>query len=307
MPKKPNGAGGMQEYVPAGNGDASGEYGNSKGENKHFGSFKKGTGTKGGTSKVSTPEERKKYYDDKYAGTKEYTVTWTADGLKGDQKTGVVAKSKEEAQEKFNRMYSNMRNKRTLKSIEEDEDDLRFDNKNKNKASEELWTAVCSNDIDKVKEYFEKGGETNLRYNRFDRDNSLIMGALRNGNTEMVELLKQYGEEILPNEQWEYDYETKRQNKPQEKPSKAKTTSSNKVTYNGKDYDVDSTAYNGAVINAFGTSITDESKLGIGGSGNGYTVFEDGEEIWFKTFDEAYNHAKKNERKKASKLFDVEL
>jgi len=41
MPKKPNSHGDMQEYVPAGNGDASGEYGDSEGSNKHFTAFKK--------------------------------------------------------------------------------------------------------------------------------------------------------------------------------------------------------------------------------------------------------------------------
>lgn len=79
------------------------------------------------------------------------------------------------------------------------------------KASKTLWTNVCSNRIDAVKKYFENGGKTNLRYNRFDKDNSLIMGALRNGNTEMVELLKSYGETILPSEKQEYKLEIKRQ------------------------------------------------------------------------------------------------
>ena len=40
MPKKINSHGNMQEYIPAGNGDASGEYGNSDGSNKHFTNFK---------------------------------------------------------------------------------------------------------------------------------------------------------------------------------------------------------------------------------------------------------------------------
>lgn len=44
MPKKPNGAGGMQEYVPAGNGDASGEYADGEGSNRHFTAFKKPDG-----------------------------------------------------------------------------------------------------------------------------------------------------------------------------------------------------------------------------------------------------------------------
>lgn len=41
MPTKPNKAGEQQNYVPAGNGDASGEYGNNAGSNKHFSNFKK--------------------------------------------------------------------------------------------------------------------------------------------------------------------------------------------------------------------------------------------------------------------------
>lgn len=44
MPKKLNSAGEMQNYIPAGNGDASGEYGNTEtGSNKHFKTFKKGS------------------------------------------------------------------------------------------------------------------------------------------------------------------------------------------------------------------------------------------------------------------------
>ena len=42
MPTKPNHSGQQQEYVPAGNGDASGEYAdNATGSNVHFKSFKK--------------------------------------------------------------------------------------------------------------------------------------------------------------------------------------------------------------------------------------------------------------------------
>ena len=41
MPTKPNRAGQQQNYVPKGNGDASGEYGdNATGSNKHFTAFK---------------------------------------------------------------------------------------------------------------------------------------------------------------------------------------------------------------------------------------------------------------------------
>ena len=41
MPKKPNSHGNDQEYVPAGNGDASGEYADEGGSNKGFSNFKK--------------------------------------------------------------------------------------------------------------------------------------------------------------------------------------------------------------------------------------------------------------------------
>lgn len=49
MPKKPNSHGNDQEYVPAGNGDASGEYADEKGSNWHFENF----GSPSGESRVS--------------------------------------------------------------------------------------------------------------------------------------------------------------------------------------------------------------------------------------------------------------
>lgn len=69
---------------------------------------------------------------------------------------------------------------------------------------ENLWTAVCCNDLEYMKQYYASGGESNRRYNRFDHNNSLILGALRNKNFEMVELLKQNGETILKDELEEY-------------------------------------------------------------------------------------------------------
>jgi len=60
MPKKPNHAGKMQEYVPAGNGDASGEYGDSGGSNKHFKAFKKPKSVK----PLKAKEKIKKTLDD---------------------------------------------------------------------------------------------------------------------------------------------------------------------------------------------------------------------------------------------------
>ena len=69
---------------------------------------------------------------------------------------------------------------------------------------ENLWTAVCCNDIEFMKNYYANGGKPNERYNKFNNDNSLIMGALRNKNYDMVELLKQNGETLLVDEIEEY-------------------------------------------------------------------------------------------------------
>lgn len=69
---------------------------------------------------------------------------------------------------------------------------------------ENLWTAVCCNDLEYMKKYYTNNGEPNRRYNRFDHNNSLILGALRNKNFQMVELLKQNGETILKGELEEY-------------------------------------------------------------------------------------------------------
>ena len=64
MPQKPNRSGQLQNYVPAGNGDASGEYGdNESGSNKHFTSFKRPDEKQETTEKetiVETPKEETK-------------------------------------------------------------------------------------------------------------------------------------------------------------------------------------------------------------------------------------------------------
>lgn len=67
-----------------------------------------------------------------------------------------------------------------------------------------------------------------------------------------------------------------------------------KYENNGKTYEVESIAYGGATINVNGTTITDYEKmkniLGFG-SGSGYSVFCDSDEVYFETFDEAYDFA----------------
>ena len=400
MPKKPNGSGGMQEYIPAGNGDASGEYGNSKGENKHFGSFKKGSSAKNSTPKRNAKTESGEkvvngYVIGKGAGG-QYTVYNNAGHFEEDKnrgykteaeaikranslKKGIAVEEKDEwgewAEKTDKEVPSNWKpngfdgdtrfydveNQKgvesasirpdglttfytsngylTFDSLEEAQDFLNI--KDKKQATDKLWERgwlgageenalddIYSNktndEIEKDKEYqynraVEIMPDTNSR--RFQT----ILREYKNGNYKNFDefinknwdtgYLSNYGEFKLSKDSQYVKrakelFNTLENNKPQEKPetqkpSKAKATSSNKVTYDGKDYDVDSTAYNGAIINAFGTSITDEKKQGLGG--NGYTVFDGGDEIYFDTFDEAYNYAKKNERKKASKLFNIDL
>lgn len=75
---------------------------------------------------------------------------------------------------------------------------------------EYIWQAVCSArpmDFRTIRKYFEKPStEKNKRYNRFGIDHSLIMGAARNNNWEMVDLLKSYGETITADEEGEFEH-----------------------------------------------------------------------------------------------------
>ena len=75
---------------------------------------------------------------------------------------------------------------------------------------------------------------------------------------------------------------------------------------NGKEYNVEEVNLYGAIINVNGTSITDLSKMGeLTGdpmyNGGGYTVFCDSDELYFDTFEEAYNFAV-NEQKNTFRL-----
>lgn len=68
-----------------------------------------------------------------------------------------------------------------------------------------MWTAVCSNDLNYVKNAFNKDMiKPNTRYQTGTGKHSLIMGALRNNNFEMVDLLKSFGEKIQKSELEEY-------------------------------------------------------------------------------------------------------
>lgn len=61
---------------------------------------------------------------------------------------------------------------------------------------EYLWDWVCSNDIAKVKNYYDNGGAVGCKYPKFGTYHSLIMGALRNRNFELANMLVDYGEDV---------------------------------------------------------------------------------------------------------------
>ena len=69
-----------------------------------------------------------------------------------------------------------------------------------------------------------------------------------------------------------------------------------KIVRDCKKYNVQSVAYEGAIVNVNGTSITDYGTLWAT-TGNplyaqgGYSVFVDGDELYFDTFEKAYEFA----------------
>lgn len=70
-----------------------------------------------------------------------------------------------------------------------------------------LWTMACNGQTEKLKEYYENGGKTGCRYNKFGTTHSLIAGAWRNGWHDTVKYLLQAGEDIEPHEAEEIDFQ----------------------------------------------------------------------------------------------------
>ena len=73
-----------------------------------------------------------------------------------------------------------------------------------------LWEYACNGDIEKLKKYYSEHNETNRRYCRFNKEHSLIMGALRNNQFETVEYLINVGETITDEEKEQILTELKR-------------------------------------------------------------------------------------------------
>lgn len=70
---------------------------------------------------------------------------------------------------------------------------------------EKLWEAACSGDIDILKQYYKTAG--NIRYQKFGREHSLIIGAFRNNQWEVIDYLLSIGETITQEEKEEISTE----------------------------------------------------------------------------------------------------
>ena len=82
----------------------------------------------------------------------------------------------------------------------------------KTKNISKLWSLACSGDIDSLKKYYEGGGETNVRHNRFNTQYSLIIGALGNRKYDTIDYLLSVGETVTDEEFKEIEYLVRQQN-----------------------------------------------------------------------------------------------
>ena len=73
---------------------------------------------------------------------------------------------------------------------------------------EKLWEAACSGDINILKQYYKTTG--NIRYQKFGREHSLIMGAFRNNQWKIIDYLLSIGETITQEEKEEIQKELNR-------------------------------------------------------------------------------------------------
>lgn len=79
------------------------------------------------------------------------------------------------------------------------------------KSIDELWMAACSGDLETLKHYYRYESDIiNRRYKKFGKQHSLIMGAFRNNQLDVVEYLISVGETVTPEEKEEIAMELKR-------------------------------------------------------------------------------------------------
>ena len=82
---------------------------------------------------------------------------------------------------------------------------------NQENSIETLWELACSGNINELKKYFSSEYMVlNRRYYKLGKENSLIMGAFRNGEFDTVEYLMSVGETVTSEEEKEILYELRR-------------------------------------------------------------------------------------------------
>ncbi len=88
-----------------------------------------------------------------------------------------------------------------------------------------LWQAATSGDEEYLHKYYKGGGATNQRFNGFGREHSLLLGAARNNNPNIVKILESYGEKPLNDDEadelaeYKYTWNLKnRNNQPKKAP-----------------------------------------------------------------------------------------
>lgn len=65
---------------------------------------------------------------------------------------------------------------------------------------EKLFLAACTGDIEILKKYYFSGGKPNIRYEKLGKEHSLLAGAYRNKEFEIVKFLLTVGETLTTDE-----------------------------------------------------------------------------------------------------------
>lgn len=76
--------------------------------------------------------------------------------------------------------------------------------------AEQVFSYACSGNLSAIIEYYLQGGDLNVTYNKFGEEHSLIMGAFRNRQYDVVIWLKRHGCVLTSNEQREINNEYKK-------------------------------------------------------------------------------------------------
>ena len=66
---------------------------------------------------------------------------------------------------------------------------------------EKLFAMACCGCADELENYYKCGGAVNVRYEKFGKEHSLLMGAYNNQQYDTIKVLKAHGETLTAEEQ----------------------------------------------------------------------------------------------------------